>query len=147
MKFRLQLKPNKSQTKHRPTGEWKAEGGWEKIRTFLRRRKVYFICSTLLRIRAVLPPVQITKNAKRGPCCLLRQFGPAIAIPHQVISNEASDIVASSGARRILCCIHFCAFGRSVFNDFGQHMRTLCQNMVKKLARQQKKTNFNYEKK
>jgi len=34
-----------------------------------------------------------------------------------------------------------------VFNDFGQHMRTLCQNMVKKLARQQKKTNFNYEKK
>lgn len=85
-------------------------GGLGKIRTFLRRRKVYFICSTLLRIRAVVPPVQITKNAKRGPGYLLRQFGPAIAIPHQVISNEASDIVASSGARRTFMLHTFLRF-------------------------------------
>jgi len=73
MKFRLQLKPNKSQTQHGPTAEWRA-GGWQKIRTFLRRRKVYFICSTLLRIRAAVPPVQITKNAKRGPPRLPLRF-------------------------------------------------------------------------
>lgn len=50
----------------------------EKIRTFLRRRKVNFICSTLLRIRAAVPPVQITKNAKRGP---LRHPVPAPLSP------------------------------------------------------------------